>query len=611
MLHLLDISLHTYFLFALIIVAFICYAQDDIPMEFTAVGVIAAILLFFNFFPVLDAAGQNLLPSSQILAGFANPALISVLALLIVGQGVSKSGILETISRRVLALSMGKLWIAMLISLLTVLLISAFLNNIPVVIIFIPIIQSIAQRYQVPASKLLMPLSFVAVVGGMTTLVGSGTNLLVSDAVSHTGMPALGFFEFTVPGLLLAFTGLAYVTLIAPKLLPGRRNLSRRLRERSPKFFLAELEVGADSKLIGTAVNGDHFTDFPNLKVRMLHRFGRTFLPSFAGMHFRKGDVIAVASSRETLTDLLKSGFGLKLAPGFQDKSSHHEKSDQIIVEMMVTPSSSLIGQRIGYSGFEKLHNCEVLGFQHRANMVRSRIKSARLAAGDMLLVKCDEQAIRGLRDDLDVVLVEYSVEELPNWKLGHRAALIFLSVVLCAALNILPIVIAATLGALAMVGFNVLNIQQAVRAIDVKIVTTIAAALAIGAAMEVTGTASLLANLIISGTGTENPRLVLSAFFLGVALMSNIISTKTCAVLFAPIGLEMGAEIGIDPRIFAITIIFAANCAFMTPFAYQTSLLVMGPGSYKFKDFVIVGTPLLMLVWLVYTAFVPWYFGL
>ena len=611
MLHLLDLSLHTYFLFALIIGAFICYAQDDIPMEFTALGVIAAILVFFHFYPITDDAGLNLLSSSQILAGFANPALISVLALLIVGQGVSKSGVLESISRRVLALSMGKLWIAVLISLLTVLLISAFLNNIPVVIIFIPIIQSIAQRFQVPASKLLMPLSFVAVVGGMTTLVGSGTNLLVSDAVSHTGLPALGFFEFTVPGLLLALTGLAYVMIVAPRLLPGRRNLSRRLRERSHKFFLAELEVTEDSKLIGSLVNGDHFSDFPNLQVRMLHRYGRTFLPAFSGMQYRKGDVIAVASSRETLTDLLKSGFGLKLARGFKDNSANHEKSDQIIVEMMVTPSSSLIGQRIGYSGFEKLHNCEVLGFQHRSNMVRSRIKSARLSAGDMLLVKCDEDAIRGLRDDLDVVLVEYSVEELPNWKLGHRAALIFLSVVLLAALNILPIVIAATLGALAMVGFNVLNIQQAVRAIDVKVVTTIAAALAIGAAMEVTGTASLIANMIIAGTGTENPRLVLSAFFLGVALMSNIISTKTCAVLFAPIGLEMGAEIGIDPRIFAITIIFAANCAFMTPFAYQTSLLVMGPGSYKFKDFMIVGTPLLILVWLVYSAFVPWYFGL
>ena len=277
----------------------------------------------------------------------------------------------------------------------------------------------------------------------------------------------------------------------------------------------------------------------------------------------------------------------------------------------MVTPSSSLIGQGISHSGFEKRHNCHVLGFQHRSKLIRSRINKTKLAAGDMLLVTCNEESIKGLRDDGDIVLVEYSVEELPNWKLSHRAALIFLAVVLSTAFNLLPILIAATLGAMAMVAFNVLNLQQAMRAIDVKIVTTIAAALALGAAMDVTGTASLLANLIVSATGASSPRLVLSAFFLMVALMSNIISTKTCAVLFAPIGLEIGVELGIDPRIFAITIIFAANCAFATPFAYQTSLLVMGPGSYKFKDFLIVGTPLLILIWLVYSAFVPWYFGL
>ena len=606
-----DVSLHTYFLCLLIIAAFILYAHDDIPMEFTAIGVIAALLLFFHLFPLAGADGQNLLPAKQILAGFANPALISVLALLIVGQGVSKSGILDVISTRALAFSMGKLWLAMLMSLLTVLLISAFINNIPVVIIFIPIIQSIAQRFQVPASKLMMPLSFVAVVGGMTTLVGSGTNLLVSQALSDSGYPALRFFEFTVPGLVLAATGLAYVSLVAPKLLPGRTNLSHRMRERSSSYFLAEIEIAAGSKLVGQMVSAEPFDGFPDLRIRMLHRLGKTYLPPFTNMQFRHGDIIALASSRDTLTNLLKSDLHLKLARSFKAKAGAHKQSDQILVEMMVTPSSSLIGQGIGHSGFEKRHNCHVLGFQHRSKLIRSRINKTKLAAGDMLLVTCNEESIKGLRDDGDIVLVEYSVEELPNWKLSHRAALIFLAVVLSTAFNLLPILIAATLGAMAMVVFNVLNLQQAMRAIDVKIVTTIAAALALGAAMDVTGTASLLANLIVSATGASSPRLVLSAFFLMVALMSNIISTKTCAVLFAPIGLEIGTELGIDPRIFAITIIFAANCAFATPFAYQTSLLVMGPGSYKFKNFLIVGTPLLILIWLVYSAFVPWYFGL
>jgi di/tricarboxylate transporter len=278
---------------------------------------------------------------------------------------------------------------------------------------------------------------------------------------------------------------------------------------------------------------------------------------------------------------------------------------------MMITPSSSLVDNTISRTGFEYRHNCQILGVQHHAHMIRSRMGQAKLAAGDLLLVKCDTETLRGLREDLDVVLVEFSVEELPNLKSANVSIFIFLSVVLSAAFGLVPIVISSFFGALAMVATNVISLQQATRALDLKVITTIAAALALGVAMEATGAATYLANLILSITGTASPRVVLSTFFLMVALMSNIISTKTCAVLFAPIGLHIGAEIGIDPRIFAITIVFAANCAFATPFAYQTSLLVMGPGSYHFKDFLKVGSPLVILIWLVYSAFIPWYYGL
>ena len=187
-------SLEMLFLFGLIVGALFCYASETIPMEVTALGVILILSVFFHFAPIIDANGVNQLPTSKILSGFANPAMLTVLALLVVGQGVVKTGILEIFSRHVLSLSRGRLWIATLISLITVLLISAFLNNIPVVIIFIPIMQGIAQRFHVPASKLLMPLSFVAVVGGMTTLVGSGTNLLVSNALIEAGLPGFSFF---------------------------------------------------------------------------------------------------------------------------------------------------------------------------------------------------------------------------------------------------------------------------------------------------------------------------------------------------------------------------------------------------------------------------------
>jgi di/tricarboxylate transporter len=599
------------FLFSLIVGALFCYANEKIPMEITALGVVLILLFFFHFFPIIDQNGSNILPSSKILSGFANPAMLTVLALLVVGQGVVKTGILEIFSRHVLALSMDKLWIATLISLITVLLISAFLNNIPVVIIFIPIMQGIAQRFHIPASKLLMPLSFVAVVGGMTTLVGSGTNLLVSNALIEAGFDGFTFFEFTLPGLLLAGTGLAYVTIIAPKFLPHRTSLSHRMRERLDQHFLAEMSINAESRLIGQSLGVCMFHELPDINVRMINRLGKTILPPFSGLKLREDDVIALSATREDLTKLMDSGYGLTSAEGYRTNPNSHKKSDQIVVEMMITPSSSLVDNTISRTGFEYRHNCQVLGIQHHAHMIRSRMGQAKLAAGDLLLVKCDTETLRGLREDLDVVLVEFSVEELPNLKSANVSIFIFLSVVLSAAFGLVPIVISSFFGALAMVATNVISLQQATRALDFKVITTIAAALALGVAMEATGAATYLANLILSITGTASPRVVLSTFFLMVALMSNIISTKTCAVLFAPIGLHIGAEIGIDPRIFAITIVFAANCAFATPFAYQTSLLVMGPGSYHFKDFLKVGSPLVILIWLVYSAFIPWYYGL
>ena len=599
------------FLFSLIVSALFCYANEKIPMEITALGVVLILLFFFHFFPIIDQNGSNILPSSKILSGFANPAMLTVLALLVVGQGVVKTGILEIFSRHMLALSMGKLWIATLISLVTVLLISAFLNNIPVVIIFIPIMQGIAQRFHIPASKLLMPLSFVAVVGGMTTLVGSGTNLLVSNALIEAGFHGFTFFEFTLPGLLLAGTGLAYVTIIAPKFLPHRTSLSHRMRERLDQHFMAEISINAGSRLIGQSLGVRMFHELPDINVRMINRLGKTILPPFTGLKLREDDVIALSATREDLTKLMDSGYGLTPAEGYRTNPSSHKKSDQIVVEMMITPSSSLVDNTISRTGFEYRHNCQVLGIQHHAHMIRSRMGQAKLAAGDLLLVKCDTETLRGLREDLDVVLVEFSVEELPNLKSANVSIFIFLSVVLSAAFGLVPIVISSFFGALAMVATNVISLQQATRALDFKVITTIAAALALGVAMEATGAATYLANLILSVTGTASPRVVLSTFFLMVALMSNIISTKTCAVLFAPIGLHIGAEIGIDPRIFAITIVFAANCAFATPFAYQTSLLVMGPGSYHFKDFLKVGSPLVILIWLVYSAFIPWYYGL
>ena len=234
-----------------------------------------------------------------------------------------------------------------------------------------------------------------------------------------------------------------------------------------------------------------------------------------------------------------------------------------------------------------------------------------KLLAGDMLLVQCAAEKLHDICDDLDVVLVELSIEELPNRNKILAAVLTFASVVFMAASGLVPIVIAAIFGALMMIITKVITLPQAVRAIDPKIVTTIVTALALGTAMQVTGGAAYLAELVLLATGDSGPEVVLSVFFILAACLANIVSTKTCAVLFTPIGLSLALQIGLDPRIFAVTVVFAANFAFATPFAYQTSLLVMGPGSYQFKDFLKVGSPVVIIIWIVFSLIAPWYYGI
>ena len=324
---------------------------------------------------------------------------------------------------------------------------------------------------------------------------------------------------------------------------------------RSERYFLAEVEITNESALIGTSLEGNICPELPGKRIAFLHRSGKTYLPPFTGLILRAGDVLSLSASRTDVTSLLASERGLVFARGFDAHSKTHVPSTQITVEVMVTPSSSLIGQTIGESGFEKRVSCEVLGFRHRARMVRSRLNKVKLSAGDMILVKCDGAALRLLREEQDVVLVEYSMQELPNNAMARRATLIFASVVICAALSWLPIVIAAVCGALAMVGSSVLSLKQALRTIDVKIVTTIAAALALGEALQETGAAQFLAYQIVTMTGESHPAITLSAFFLKVAfsispynlakvrhLSSFLISSSTMYLIVSSSGGD-GAE--------------------------------------------------------------------
>lgn len=603
--------------FALIAVALAFYATEKLSFELTSLAVICALLLLFHFAPLPGPDGTNRMGPERILSGFANPALIAVLALLVIGDGLSRTGALGQgawlLLRAVRGHAAASIWLA----LFAVLAVSAFLNNIPVVVIFIPIMQALADRLGHGAGRYMMPLSFAAILGGMTTLIGSSTNLLVSGMLAELGERPFGFFDFSVPGLVLALSGLAYVMFVAPRLLPDREPPPGALPV-SGRQFVAQIRVAEDSKLVGEESKLGVFPALPDITVLMIQRGEQAFLPPFEDVALAAGDSVVVAATRKTLTGALQHDARL-LHPEMPESSAGADAGDdrrwttgdQTLAEVMVPPASPMVGRTLERFGFRYRYHCMVLGIERRSRMLRRRITDIPLEAGDVLLIQGRNDDVLALRGNRDVLLMEWSAAALPELRYAKRAGVIFLGVVAAAASGAVPIVVAAVAGAVAMLLSRVLNMREAVRALDSQIILTIAAALALGAAMEETGGAAFLSHMLLALLDGATPAVVLSAFFLLVGCLANIISTKATAVLFTPIAVGVARELGMPAEVFAVAVVFAANCSFASPIGYQTNLLVMVPGRYRFIDFVKAGAPLLVFVWAAFTLFAPWYYGL
>ncbi len=612
--------------FAIIGLAIVSYALERASLEITSVATIVALLIFFHFYPVIGADGANLLSPDRLLSGFANPALITVLALLVVGQGLFQTGALEGPTRQIAALGSNHPAITLTVVLLGAGIISAFMNNTPVVVMFIPIISVLTTRMGQSVSKTIMPLSFISILGGMTTLIGSSTNLLVAGVASRYNVEKIGFFDFVVPGAMLAGIGALYVLFVMPRLLKDRASLTEAVVPRNGKQFIAQIQISAGHPLQGQMSNAGLFPGLRNMTVRMVQRGEHPILPPFEDVRLTEGDLVIVAATREALTDALLIRDGVlssdpdELDPEDDKRQSADETNDDaatamatemMLAEAVVAPGSRMIGRRIEQTGLRTDTGCIIIGVQRRSRMIRMRLSEIRLEAGDVILFMGNRSDVLGLRMNRDVLLLEWSASELLEVRYAARARFIFLATIVCAASGMVPIVIAALTGAAAMVPAGCLNIRQAARAIDRRILVLIAAAIAMAESLETTGGAQLLAHGVIGlfeGAGTA---VVLSALFLMIAILTNFLSNNATAVLFTPIAINTAVQLDADPRVFVFAVIFAANCSFATPMAYQTNLLVMGPGHYRYSDFMRAGLPLIFLIWLAYSLIGPWYYGL
>lgn len=611
---------HMWFSIIVTLVTVYSFAKEKISLEMTALSIVAVLLVYGQIFPLYDATGHNRLDPAGLLAGFANPSLMAVLALLIMGQGMLMTEALRPVTRlfRVQSKSMAK--IAIVLILAFVLLASALMNNTPLVILAIPILQSLCLNMDLSQSRVMIPLSFAAILGGMTTLIGSSTNLLVSSAMQDLGYKPLEFFDFTIPGLMMAGVGFIYITVILPRFLPDRASLATQLKG-DDKQFVAEIDVEEGSKLIGMECVKGEFPGLHDIGVRMIQRSGHVILPPFEGYTIERGDIVIVAATRQALTEALANYPGYFLSDDDfntqgkdQDGNNAEVKDGQdtrVLAEIMITPTSRLIDMSMEQAGFDKIYGAVVLGIQRRARVVRRRLGRVRLEAGDVLLVAAPQSSMDTMRSNTDFIVMAGTIRDLPLTSKAPIALGIFVATVGSAALGLLPIPVAAIAGAMAMIATGCINMRQALRAVDRKIYLLVGAALALGLTLQETKGAAAMADLLTVVPYAGEPLVMASLLFILVAVTTNLLTNNACAILYTPIAMNLAANADIDPLIFATVVVLGANCSFASPIGYQTNLMVMGPGHYRFRDFMKAGIPLMIIMWITFTVIAKYYYGL
>ncbi len=626
-----DPSIHMVFVLLLTLAGMVLFVREQLPLEVTSIMILTVLLLFGQVFPVQDANGQNLLDATAMLSGFANPSLIAVLALLVMGQGMIHTDALRFATNLFITSQKNMVWVSIIGIMLFVMIVSAFLNNTPLVVITIPLIQALAHSLGVSESRYMMPLSYVAILGGMMTLIGSSTNLLVSSAMVELGYAPLGFFDFIIPGSMLAAVGFVYVMVVLPRLLPDRTSMTSEFTS-NKKEFVAELDVTEGSRLIGMECVEGRFAELADLNIKLIQRGGHLILPPFEGYRIEESDVLIVSATRSAITEILAKypGFLLsdeeaevmstpKAKDGEEGNAPNTGKAEaRVLAEIMITPASRIVDMSLDHVSFHRQFSTIVLGIQRRARVVRRRLGRIRLEPGDTLLIAGRRSVIDSLRDSPDFIVLSGSKRDLPAPAKAPLASAIFLGTIGSAAIGLFSIPVAAITGAVLMIGTGCLNVRQATRAIDRKIFLLVGVMLALGIALQVTGGAAYIADVILNMPFANSPLEMVALLFIIVAICTNVLTNNACAILFTPIAMNLAGSVQVDTPIdydiafiFALTVIFAANCSFASPIGYQTNLMVMGPGHYRFRDFVKGGVPLVLLIWLTFIAVAYFYFGL
>ncbi len=543
----------------------------------------------------------------QAFSGFANPAPITVAALFILAAAVEKTGALQPLvnavlgqsdgERRVLGRIVGPAAAA-----------SAFLNNTPLVAMFAPQIAGWAERHRESASRFLMPLSFASILGGMVTLIGTSTNLVVSGLLQARGQAPLGMFELTPIGLPVALIGLGLIVLLAPALLPPRRSPMAQAAE-EVREFAVNMDVVDGGSVDGRTVEAAALRNLRGLFLVEIRRERELISPVTPQTVLHGGDRLTFVGQAEDVVELQRSR-GLVSAE--QDHLELFDSPDHTFFEVVLGEASPLVGHTLKESEFRGRYQAAVLAIHRAGHRVRDKLGRVPLKVGDTLLLLADPGFRDRWRNRSDFLLVSRlggspPITSRQAWIVGAVAA----AIVVAAATGVMPVLNAALLGALALLALRVLTPAEARDAVDLDVIFVIAAAFGLAAAMDGSGLADILARGIVSSLGAAGPTGALLGVVLATVLLTELITNNAAAVVLFPIGYTAAVDVGADPRGFAIAVALAASASFLTPIGYQTNTMVYGAGGYRFSDYARLGAPLTamvvaLVVWLVSALYLP-----
>lgn len=581
---------------AVLVGAVALFVTEKLPVDVVAMLVLASLLVL------------GLVTPAEALSGFSSEATITVAAMFVLSAGLAHTGALLSVGR--LFGRVKRPWLFLLLTMFVVGPISAFVNNTAAVAVFLPLVLAATAANRSSPSQVLIPLSYAAQMGGVCTLIGTSTNLLVNSLAKDLGHPGFGLFDFAPVGVITMAVGFAYLLLFRRWLLPHHPPAALTEAYELGKY-ITELRVMPGSPLIGKSVAQAQLAEKRSVYVLELMR-GEQKHWSPRAEDLREGDVLLVRGNWDQLK-ALKDEFRLELEPEFKLQDSQFTGEDgeqaQVLVEAMVAPGARLVGRSLAELDFQWAYNATVLALHRRGEVLREKIKDVSLNVGDVLLLMCTRAELDVLRTNNNlVVLNERGEAEKPRSK-ALLAIAIMGAAIAAAGLGWLPIVASSILGGIALVATRCIGNDQAYQAVDWRVIVLLAGVLPLGIAMQKSGLAQGIADFSVNWVGGFGPLAVLAAVYLVTALLTELMSNNAAAVLITPIAYSTAVSLGVSPTPFLVAVLFAASTSFATPVGYQTNTMVYNAGNYRFVDFMKMGIPLNLLFWGLAVWLIPKYF--